>query len=36
MVPAIGWLMGAVMPLDACTRQSLDEELNAMMEQLQF
>ncbi|KAG6896015.1 hypothetical protein C0992_010884 [Termitomyces sp. T32_za158] len=36
VVPALGWLMGAVMPLDALERARSDEELDNLMEKMRF
>lgn len=36
VVPAMAWLMGAVMPLDACGGAYTDETLQELMEGLQF
>lgn len=34
VVPSLGWLMGAVMPLDAVVRTRRDEELDDLMERM--
>lgn len=36
VAPALAWLMGAVMPLDACGGVYTDDTLQELMEHLQF